>query len=745
MRLWLALALTLLLFAPSMAKAACTSPTGVEGMLVYNHDYNLVQYCDANNAWVRLGGGTLDARIGALTANKWCAANAGGTGFDCTQNAPAATAGTNTQVIINDGGSLAGAANMLWLKTLNANAGGLRLGSTSAPTVTLDVTGSEAISGNSTIGGTLGVTGNTSVDTSSLFVDATAHAVDIGTVTSVSGSLLNVASGGYAQFAKTFAGAPTAGDCAGNTQKGRLTYDTTNGRFYFCDGVAWTYTSMGTSGAGLTGGTAGYIPYWSSATALASDTTAGGQLFWDSTNHSMGLGTATPSTKAVLELASTTKGFLPPRMTSTQRDAITSPAAGLMIYNITNAQFEFYSGTAWNGIGSTTAGEIAAFAATSCPTGWTEYTAARGRFLRGIDSSGSTTMDPSGTRAPGSVQADTVGPHNHTDRWLSSGTGSTVGYSGITGTLGNGFTVANNADLETRPKNVAVIFCSYNGSGNVPATATVNGTTNYVAKFTGAQALGNSMIYDNGTNVGIGTTSPSATMDVFGNIFLSKALPEIDFNGTGLSISGPAANTLAVTTSGIERLRINNTGNVGIGVTSPVVMLDVSGNIRGSNFFPSGSNFPNLGGSSTLVCVSYQRDITGSYTMGYCTGSDRRLKTNIEDSASENGLAAIEQLRAVSFNWKDAQLNRIDGPQIGFVAQDVQKVFPQFVSKNGPSVIKLADGREERVPDTLTVNYAKFVVPLVKAVQELKTDNNDLRAVVDKQGEEIKALKASIH
>lgn len=61
----------------------------------------------------------------------------------------------------------------------------------------------------------------------------------------------------------------------------------------------------------------------------------------------VGVGTTTPAASAQLEVSSTTKGFLPPRMTTTQRDAIASPAAGLTIYNTTKNAHECYNGTAW--------------------------------------------------------------------------------------------------------------------------------------------------------------------------------------------------------------------------------------------------------------------------------------------------------------------------------------------------------------------------------------------------------------
>jgi len=64
--------------------------------------------------------------------------------------------------------------------------------------------------------------------------------------------------------------------------------------------------------------------------------------------------TTAPSTTAILELASTTRGFLPPRMTTTQRDAITSPPDGLIIYNTSSKSINFRSNGVWEDIGSQT-------------------------------------------------------------------------------------------------------------------------------------------------------------------------------------------------------------------------------------------------------------------------------------------------------------------------------------------------------------------------------------------------------
>lgn len=54
---------------------------------------------------------------------------------------------------------------------------------------------------------------------------------------------------------------------------------------------------------------------------------------------------------AVFEIVDTTRGFLPPRMTTTQRDAIASPATGLQIYNTTTDDQEFFNGVAWQSMG----------------------------------------------------------------------------------------------------------------------------------------------------------------------------------------------------------------------------------------------------------------------------------------------------------------------------------------------------------------------------------------------------------
>lgn len=67
---------------------------------------------------------------------------------------------------------------------------------------------------------------------------------------------------------------------------------------------------------------------------------------------SVSVGASVPNASSILDLTSTEKGFLPPRMTTEQRDAISSPAEGLQIYNTTTHKINFYNGTAWETVTS---------------------------------------------------------------------------------------------------------------------------------------------------------------------------------------------------------------------------------------------------------------------------------------------------------------------------------------------------------------------------------------------------------
>jgi hypothetical protein len=68
-----------------------------------------------------------------------------------------------------------------------------------------------------------------------------------------------------------------------------------------------------------------------------------------------GIGTASPNTSSLLEINSTTKGLLIPRMTKAQRDFIATPATGLLIYQTNNTPGLYYFNNGWKAVSKNTA------------------------------------------------------------------------------------------------------------------------------------------------------------------------------------------------------------------------------------------------------------------------------------------------------------------------------------------------------------------------------------------------------
>ena len=155
-------------------------------------------------------------------------------------------------------------------------------------------------------------------------------------------------------------------------------------------------------------------------------------------------------------------------------------------------------------------------------------------------------------------------------------------------------------------------------------------------------------------------------------------------------------------TAGQNRLAITSAGNVGVGTTTPGYKLDVNGSLR---------------------CYSFTNS------------SDARLKTNI--AALDNALNSLLDLRGVSYDWNQAAFpdrNFPDGRQMGFIAQEVEKIFPELVMTD-------AEGYK-------SVNYIGIVPVLVESVKTqqkrlkvLEADNQALKAQLETLAKAVRELQ----
>lgn len=124
--------------------------------------------------------------------------------------------------------------------------------------------------------------------------------------------------------------------------------------YFLCGGSTRTGTTLGVNNADATLfytnhqpfalGTNDNFPVYIGTNATIKVTVLG--------SGNVGIGTMVPNTAALLQLSSTTKGFLPPVMTTTQKNAISSPPAGLVVYDSTLNKLCVYTGSVWETITS---------------------------------------------------------------------------------------------------------------------------------------------------------------------------------------------------------------------------------------------------------------------------------------------------------------------------------------------------------------------------------------------------------
>ncbi len=151
-------------------------------------------------------------------------------------------------------------------------------------------------------------------------------------------------------------------------------------------------------------------------------------------------------------------------------------------------------------------------------------------------------------------------------------------------------------------------------------------------------------------------------------------------------------------------------GNVGIGTSSPGYTLDVNGDTNIAS-----ANVLRFGGTS--VCTS----------AGCTSSSDERLKKNIKPL--DNSLESILQLRGVRYRYKD-EAKFGDGQQVGVIAQEVEKIYPEVVKTDSKTGFK-------------AVAYDHLIAPLIEAFKTLYTRIQSIENQEASQIRDLTSLKST--
>ncbi len=281
-------------------------------------------------------------------------------------------------------------------------------------------------------------------------------------------------------------------------------------------------------------------------------------------NAQTGIGTTTPHASAKLDITSTDKGFLPPRMTSAQRLAILSPAAGLMVYQTdATTGLYYYNGSAWIYIINSTTNIVS------------------------VVNGGTGTNTSTGT---GSVVLNTspilITPNlgTPTSATLTNATGLPIS----TGVSGLGTNVASFLASPTS-SNLISALTDETGSGRL-----VFGTSpSFITPSLGSASAASLTVGDATGNIpGDLILNPSAASNEGGQIIIKKSLNgslndwTIDQYGTTSANARLRVFSGANESSGIAILE---NGNLGIKNIAPTKALDVtgdvgiSGNLTGGN------------------------------------------------------------------------------------------------------------------------------------------------------------------
>lgn len=258
-----------------------------------------------------------------------------------------------------------------------------------------------------------------------------------------------------------------------------------------------------------------------------------------------------------------------------------------------------------------------------------------------------------------------------------------------------------------------------------------------------------------GGNVGIGTSSPQSLLQVgnFSNNSIltlaadASSVSSIYFgDGTGAALYrgfveyAHETDTMRIGTSSTERMRITSGGNVLIGTTSNpsnykfVVSSNAwvphyvafginddgryigQGNIISGAFQSYDLTIVNYATSARVVIANGSNGVVlNNGATSWSAFSDERLK-NVNGSI-ENAVEKLLSIRAVKYSWKTDETNK---ENLGLIAQDVEKVFPQVVDES-KSFSETDDTKY------LSLRYTELIPVLVKAIQELKLEIEELK------------------
>lgn len=251
-----------------------------------------------------------------------------------------------------------------------------------------------------------------------------------------------------------------------------------------------------------------------------------------------------PHPSSILDVYSTSKGILIPRMNSSQRLAISSPADGLMVYDTDSACFMFYKSTVSQWI------SLCRNSQSTSVENWTIL---------------SNNFNNNGNLVITTDQPNTITSSNSV--WLTNGNAGTSSGSFI-GTT-------DNQPLSIRTNNIEQLKILTNGHIGIgtsypTAQLHVNGSL----RFSGAgiPGAGKVLTSDSDGNATWQTISSSGSPSwlINGN----DDTNENNFIGTNTS------QPFIIKTNSVERFRINASGNIGIGTNSPTAQLHVAGSVR---------------------------------------------------------------------------------------------------------------------------------------------------------------------